>query len=156
VSLELRHYARLLEHDCWANAETLRALRGSARAPGAVRWMGHIIGAEYLWLARLRQEPPTLSVWPELDLDNCAGRLAELEKRWPEYLQELLEEDLEDGRAYRNSLGEFWTSTVGDILTHVVMHSTYHRGQIAATVRQAGGTPPYTDFIHAVRQGLIE
>jgi uncharacterized damage-inducible protein DinB len=36
------------------------------------------------------------------------------------------------------------------------MHSGYHRGQIAAAVRESGGEPAYTDYIHAVRQGLIE
>ena len=43
-----------------------------------------------------------------------------------------------------------------DILSHVLRHSHYHRGQIASAVREAGGTPAYTDFIHAVRTGLIE
>ena len=73
-----------------------------------------------------------------------------------ECLASLDEDGLRDGVAYRNSKGEFWTSTVGDILTHVVLHASYHRGQIAAAVRQAGGEPAYTDFIHAVRLGLIE
>ena len=40
--------------------------------------------------------------------------------------------------------------------THVVIHSAYHRGQIASDVRASGGVPAYTDYIHAVRQGLIE
>ena len=43
-----------------------------------------------------------------------------------------------------------------DILTHVLLHSAYHRGQIASQVRAGGEQPAYTDFIHAVRQGLIE
>jgi len=47
-------------------------------------------------------------------------------------------------------------SRVEDVLLHVVMHSVYHRGQAAADVRANGGTPAYTDFIHAVRTGLIE
>jgi len=38
----------------------------------------------------------------------------------------------------------------------VITHSTYHRGQIAADLRAAGVQPAYTDFIHGVRQGLIE
>ena len=42
-----------------------------------------------------------------------------------------------------------------DVLLHVVMHSVYHRGQAAADVRANGGTPAYTDFIHAVRTGRI-
>jgi uncharacterized damage-inducible protein DinB len=73
-----------------------------------------------------------------------------------EYLESVDDEDLEDGVAYRNTKGEFWTSTAGDILTHLVLHSSYHRGQIAAAIREAGGDPAYTDFIHAVRTGLVE
>jgi uncharacterized damage-inducible protein DinB len=41
-------------------------------------------------------------------------------------------------------------------LTHVLLHSAYHRGQIASQMRGNGQTPAYTDFIHAVRQGLID
>lgn len=118
--------------------------------------MAHIVASERIWMARLRQEPSSLPVWPDLDLETCAGAITELQGEWGRCLESLADEDLEDGVAYRNSLGQFWTSTVGDILTHVVLHSTYHRGQIAAAVREAGGTPAYTDFIHAVRSGLIE
>ncbi len=63
---------------------------------------------------------------------------------------------LSRGIAYRNTKGEVWTSTVAEVLTHVVIHSGYHRGQIAAEIRSEGATPAYTDFIHAARQGLIE
>ena len=38
---------------------------------------------------------------------------------------------------------------------HVLMHSAYHRGQIALEMRAAGMEPAYTDFIQAVRQGLV-
>jgi uncharacterized damage-inducible protein DinB len=57
---------------------------------------------------------------------------------------------------YNNSRGERWTSKIEDILQHVVMHSAYHRGQIAIDMRAAGLVPAYTDFIHAVRQSNIE
>jgi uncharacterized damage-inducible protein DinB len=45
---------------------------------------------------------------------------------------------------------------VEDVLTHVLLHSAYHRGQIASQMRAGGEEPAYTDFIHATRQGLIE
>lgn len=45
---------------------------------------------------------------------------------------------------------------MADILTHVLMHSAYHRGQIASHMRANGKTPAYTDFIHAVRQGFVK
>jgi uncharacterized damage-inducible protein DinB len=157
MGADLRYFSRLLEHDRWANAETLGAIRAASTAPArAVRWMAHIVGAEFLWLARLKQEAPVMDVWPQLDAEACAVRLAQLDTIWPQYLAELENEDLEDGRGYRNTKGEFWTSTVGDILTHVAMHSSYHRGQIAAAMRESGNEPAYTDYIHAVRQGFIE
>jgi uncharacterized damage-inducible protein DinB len=150
------YYARLLRYDAWANAETLGSLRQGGAPAKAMRWMGHIVGASALWLARLRQEPPAMAVWPDLDLDGCAAGIDRLADRWPRYLEALAPADLEQGVGYRNSLGEYWTSTVGDILTHVAMHGAYHRAQIAAAVREGGREPAYTDFIHAVRQGLVE
>ena len=153
---ETDYYARLLRYDAWANAETLGSLRGGATPAKAMRWMGHIVGSGALWLARLRQEPAAMAVWPDLDLEGCAGGIARLAESWPRYLAALSPADLEEPIGYRNSLGEYWTSAVGDILTHVAMHGAYHRAQIAAAVRESGREPAYTDFIHAVRQGFVE
>lgn len=152
----IARFRQLLEHDAWANAAALASV-GAGPAPASARaWMAHIVGAEHLWLARLHQRPPEMPVWPDLDLETCAARLTDLASEWTQFLQSLDEDALADGVAYRNSKGEFWTSTVADILTHVVLHAAYHRGQVAAAVREAGGEPAYTDFIHAVRTGLIE
>ena len=152
---DLAHHARQLRWDAWANRETLASLRRTA-APAAVRWMAHIAGAELLWLGRLTDEPSEVAVWPELDLDGVGALLVGLDSSWLSYLESLSDNnELEEPVGYRNSRGEFWTSTVGDILTHVVTHSAYHRGQIASAVRSAGGEPAYTDFIHAIRKGLV-
>lgn len=153
---EPAYYARLLRYDAWANAETLGSLRQGAPPPKAVRWMGHIVGAGALWLGRLRQEPASMAVWPDLDVEQCASAMERVAKSWSSYLGALSPADLDEGVGYRNSLGEDWTSTVGDILTHVAMHGAYHRAQIAAAIRESGRTPAYTDFIHAVRRRLIE
>jgi uncharacterized damage-inducible protein DinB len=148
-------YARLLRYDAWANRETLGSLRSGNPPAKALRWMAHIVGSGELWLARLRDEPPALAVWPELDLDGCAAGIARLAERGPRYLAITRDEDLGEGVGYRNTRGEYWTSTVADILTHVTIHAAYHRAQIAAAVRESGGQPAYTDFIHAARQGLV-
>ena len=152
---ELERHARLLRYDAWANAESLASLRGVA-SPPALRWMAHIPACELLWLGRLREQPSELAVWPELAPDEIARALDHARQGWTDYLAGLDEGGLAEAVGYRNSRGEFWVSSVDDILTHVVGHSAYHRGQIAAAVRQAGGAPAYTDFIHAARQGLIE
>ena len=151
----IRQLNRLLRYDIWANGETVASLRQGSPPPRSLKWMGHIVGAECLWLARLREEPAQLPVWPDLPVEVCAARLGELAGRWHEYLADAGASRVPERVTYTNSKGEEWTSAVEDILTHVIIHSAYHRGQIASDLRAAGQIPAYTDFIHAVRQGLI-
>jgi uncharacterized damage-inducible protein DinB len=150
-----RQLERLLRYDIWANGQTLDSLRQAPPPARSLKWMGHIVGAECLWLARLRQEPSPLPVWPDLPVEACAARLDELSGMWHEYLADVGSGRLDERVTYTNSKGEEWTSTAEDILTHVTVHSAYHRGQIASDLRAAGQTPAYTDFIHAVRQGFV-
>ena len=150
----IEHLRRLLRYDVWANQETLRSLKHGP-PPRSLSWMAHIVGAEYLWMARLRRHNQTISVWPELDVESCGQRLDKLSRLWPEYLDGS-GDSLAAKVSYTNSKGESWASTVEEILTHVVIHSAYHRGQIASDVRASGGVPAYTDYIHGVRQGLID
>lgn len=89
-------------------------------------------------------------------LEQCEAQITELAHLWREYVAQLSPAGLSERVAYKNSKGEPWNSTVEDVLTHVVLHSAYHRGQIASLMRAAGEQPAYTDYIHAVRQGLIE
>jgi uncharacterized damage-inducible protein DinB len=143
---------RLFAWDDWANHEEVSRLTGTAAPPAAVRLLGHIIGAQWLWLARLRKEKAKMAVWPDLTIEQCASELSELRDAWRETL---VAADRDSKVEYRNSKGELWSSTVDEVITHVLMHGTYHRGQIATVVRQGGETPAYTDLIHAVRSGFI-
>ena len=152
----LAHLRRLFAHDAWANRATLESIAELATPPErALRWLGHVVGAESLWQARLDGLASPLAVWPALSLEDCRAELARVAEGWRLYLGVLTEADLASEIGYTNTLGERWHNTADDILTHVALHSTHHRGQIASEVRAAGGTPGATDFIHAVRQGMI-
>lgn len=45
------------------------------------------------------------------------------------------------------------TTTVGETLLQVALHSQYHRGQINARLREVGGEPPLVDYIAWVWRG---
>jgi uncharacterized damage-inducible protein DinB len=151
----LQRLRRLFRYDHWANRETLASIERASPAPvRALRRMGHIVGAERLWLARLLLGPPP-PVWPELDVRRCADELEDLRSAWDAFLSDLDENGLERAIEYVNSKGEPWRSAVDDVLLHVVQHSAYHRGQIAADLRAAGHEPAYTDYVHAIRTGLV-
>lgn len=150
------HYRRLVAYDRWANAAVVAALRAADPAPpAALKLLAHVAAAERLWLDRIdgRREP--IEVWPDQPLVEIAATLGGLDDRWEGFFAGLVPERLEEPVSYVNSKGEPWSSTVGDILTHVTLHSAYHRGQIATALRAAGHAPAYTDFIHATRQGII-
>lgn len=153
----LAHLHRLISYDDWANREVLANLQGLDHPPErSVKLLAHIIGAERIWMERLMGERQKYRVWPESSLAQCQAELAQLPELWKSYLSSVTDEGLTHLVNYKNSKGESWASSAQDILVHVMMHSAYHRGQIAADVRAAGFTPAYTDFIHGVRQGLVE
>jgi uncharacterized damage-inducible protein DinB len=148
---------REFAYDAWANQEVLAAIRktGSEDAR-SLQLMTHILAAERVWYERLKQVPQSVPVWPEPDLSRCEAESVTLNGLWHEYLDLVTAGDVSQTISYKNTKGELWTSEISDVLTHVVMHSAYHRGQIASHMREIGQTPAYTDFIHGVRQGLVK
>jgi len=143
---------RLLGHLGWADESVLTALRQAATLPpDCLPLLAHVLGAEDVWLARLRQQPPSVPVWPELSLEQC-GELARKNRAgYTAFISDLAEADLERRIPYRNSAGQDFVSTVEDILLQVFLHGTYHRGQIARALRQGGAVPAPTDYIGFIR-----
>jgi uncharacterized damage-inducible protein DinB len=148
---------RQFAYDEWANREVLNAIRAAGGAKErSLELMSHILAAEMVWLERLKQQPQSVPVWPEPDLAQCEAQAAKMGGLWLAFLDLITAGDVSQSISYKNSKGEEWTSTIVDVLTHVIMHSAYHRGQIATLMRANGQTPAYTDFIHGVRQGLFQ
>jgi uncharacterized damage-inducible protein DinB len=154
----LNHLHKQFAYNNWANNEAFASLdRMSPAPPRAVPFLAHILAAERLWLMRLQRVPTDgFDVWPRWNIEQCEREMPELTGLWDRYLQRLTPDTLKEIVPYRNSKGEEWRNSVLDVLTHVIIHSGYHRGQIAAEVRRFGGEPAYTDYIHALRQSLIE
>lgn len=149
---------RQFAYNAWANGAVLAAIAesGGAASERSLQLMCHILAAERVWLERLKQVPQSVPVWPKPDQEQCNLEAAEMTRLWCEYLDLITAGDLSQSISYKNSKGETWSSTIVDILTHVVMHSAYHRGQIASHMRANGQTPAYTDYIHGIRQGFVK
>ena len=154
--MDLAEVRRLFEYDRWANRQVAEALANSSSPPPkSLRYLAHVVGAEAVWLARLKRQPAPLPVWPKFLGADLLPQLDIVDRAWQELIEGLSDAVLESKCEYVNSKGESFGDRVEDILRHVVMHSAYHRGQIAADMRAAGVEPVHTDFIHAVRQACI-
>ncbi len=147
------YFRRLAEHDAWANQKLIETLRGIPSPPQrALDVMAHIVGTERTWLCRIHRSAPAMKVWPGISLDACEQELPKLRESWETLMRST---DVDSAYPYTNTKGEHFESNVRDTLTHVFLHSHYHRGQIVRMIREAGFEPPYIDFIDAVRKGYL-
>jgi uncharacterized damage-inducible protein DinB len=147
---------RLFAYDAWANAEAAASIRAAGAPATAVRLIAHVAAAERLWKVRLDAAPESVIVWPDWTVDEAEAEMRRLAAEWKELAARLGPSDGRRAVGYVNSKGERWTTAVDDILAHVLLHSSYHRGQVAYVLRAAGETPAYTDYAHCVRNGLVE
>jgi uncharacterized damage-inducible protein DinB len=145
---------KLFDYDHWANRAALASLStipGDAGRAG--RYIAHIVGAQRVWLSRFETpDSPSTQPWPALTFNEAQAAVEVLHKRWVNLVDRLTPDDLAQDLAYRNTKGQEFRTPIQDVLMHLVMHSVYHRGQVAAAVREAGGKPASTDYIAYVRQ----
>jgi uncharacterized damage-inducible protein DinB len=152
----VNYFLQRFSYTRWADRETLGSLERAGEPPTrALQIMAHILAAEQLWLNRLRNHAPTGPVWPEWSLAQSAIAADKIHAQWNEYLHTLTVDDMSVRISYTNTQGEQFSNEIGEVLTHVVTHGAYHRGQIAAELRRAGFSPALTDFIHAARNKLF-
>jgi len=144
----------LIGHMRWADAIVAEALlRDAPPEPQAARLFAHVASVEHLWLARIEAREPDFAVWPTaMSPAEAASLAAEHADLYERLVAGATAEALSRPVAYRNSAGRDFRSRVSDIVTHVAMHGSYHRGQIARQLRSAGFEPPYTDFIQYTRR----
>jgi uncharacterized damage-inducible protein DinB len=151
--------SKLFAYNRWANERTLepvsaltgeeygRPLGGSF--PSVKETLAHIYAAEWIWLERWQGRSPR-GLPPARDVPN----LEVLQERWRavedgqrEFLRSLSEDRMAEFVSYVNVKGETWSYPLGEMLVHLVNHSTYHRGQVATMLRQLGKTPEPTDYL---------
>lgn len=144
------NFPRLFNYDAWANRASIAALPDPPPAR-AIAVLGHLAGSHRTWLSRITGRPSPLVVWPSLTRDECAAELARDAAEWNAYLA--TNPDLASRLQYTNQEGERISVSIDEVLTHVLMHSAYHRGQLAMQTRDAGATPAPTDFVFAARTG---
>jgi uncharacterized damage-inducible protein DinB len=146
------HLQRMIDWMAWADRREIAAVGSCPAAQTeAMPLLSHMLAAEHVWLARLERRTPRLSVWPTLSLSECETLAAESAAGYIAYLAGLDESQFSEIIEYQNQKGDRFTTSVVDILTQIITHGPYHRGQIAKIIGRNGGPTPETDFIHYVR-----
>jgi uncharacterized damage-inducible protein DinB len=144
----------------WADLRILEALRETPEAHAeALPLLAHLLAAEHIWLNRLQrgllpheERDPSYAPWPTLSMAECEALAAANHTSYDALFEQLDEDHLSTVISYRTSQGQAYSNLVCDILTHVITHGPYHRGQIAKVIGRCGGMSVNTDFITFARE----
>ncbi|MCB0848117.1 MAG: damage-inducible protein DinB, partial [Bacteroidetes bacterium] len=109
------------------------------------------LNAEIIWMDRIQHGSTMLSPQDMRPLANCKDGYTHICERIIHFLESVTEEDIQKELNYKNSRGQEFSNFIVDILSHIVNHSTHHRAQIAARLREMDIPPPATDYIFYLR-----
>ena len=149
----------LNEYNRWANARMLdaaskltseqftRDLKSSHRSVRDT--LAHVLAAEWIWLERWNGTSPVALLNPDEfpTVDSLRTRWTETERDYESFISGLQDESLERVIAYTNTRGEEWKYPLGQMIQHVMNHSSYHRGQVTAMLRQLGAEVTPVDLL---------
>jgi len=149
----------LYKYNDWANRRITSAARPLDAAAftrdlgnsfGSVRdTLAHIWWAEWIWLERWQgRSPKQAVVFSEFpDIDALEKRWADVERNRQSFLERLTDDMLGRRIAYQNLANQTWEYSLGQMMQHLMNHSTYHRGQIVTMLRQLGAKGVSTDYL---------
>lgn len=156
---------QLFAYNRWANDRMLASLEPVAPAdltrdlgasfPSLMATAAHIAAAEWVWLSRWKGvNPRAMPEWASAptELPALKAKFAELEAERTAYLGTLAEAALAQPLSYTFFNGTQDARPLAVQFQHLVNHGTYHRGQVAAMLRQIGATPASTDYIRFARE----
>jgi uncharacterized damage-inducible protein DinB len=147
------HISLLMKHEYWASERIAQTLVQLNWVPvKAKEIFDHIVAAHANWYARIIDQEPQLPTWrANLDVQEYGKWLNEFHEKWNEMLSSE-PEDLARVIHYKNASGQVFQNSIYEILTHLTLHSQYHRGQITTIMRDLVDTPPSTDMIVYLRE----
>ncbi|MEM7528987.1 MAG: DinB family protein [Pseudomonadota bacterium] len=160
------HFQMFAHYNAWANERLYAACGTLAKDQletdlgaffGSVSaTLNHIMIADLLWLARLReQKPPDFSLVDILhdDFAELTAARRVLDADIVRYTDDVTEEALADTITYTTITGPMtMTQRRDNALAHFFNHQTHHRGQVHALLTRLTGDAPPLDLLFYQRE----
>lgn len=154
----------LVEHMEWADAALWQAVLATPGAPADARLrqlLHHTALVHWIYLGFWREEDRGM---PALEAFEDLAALQEWARTTHAETARFIGTSPDPGRLVpipweeqlKARFGSARPASLGDTLLQVSTHSTYHRGQVNARLRELGGTPAEVDYIIWVWAGRPE
>ena len=148
----VEHLRKLYTYNDWANRRLITALKNSPSEKGQ-KLLAHVLITEAEYFQRLHGKDSTgFDFWQERSLEDLSKLAHENAENYERLLKKFDDEGLGQIARYFTSEGEAVENTFREVLTHVLLHSMNHRGQVNTAIRESGFTPPSTDYIIYCRE----
>ena len=148
----VEHLHELFTYNEWANRRIITALKFS-RSEKAQKILAHLLITEKEYFERLHGKDSTgFNFWQDLSLDDCRSLAQENAENFEKLLKRFDDEGLGQIAGYKTSEGVAFTNTFRELLTHVLFHSSIHRGNIILKMRETDFAPPLIDYIIYLRE----
>lgn len=148
----VEHIRHLYAYNDWANRRILVAVKSSG-SERCRQILAHLLITEMEYYERLFGKDSTgFNFWPDLTAEDCGELARATASAYEKLLRRFDDEGLEIIAKYRSSEGIPYQNTYRELLTHVLMHSSLHRGNIMLKLREEGFEPPKIDYIIYLRE----
>ncbi|HEX8735172.1 MAG TPA: DinB family protein [Pyrinomonadaceae bacterium] len=148
----VEHLRQLFAYNDWANRRLIVALKDAPSAKSQ-KILAHLLITEQEYFGRLHGKDSTgFAFWQDLSLEDCAALARETSEKYEKLLRRFDDEGLDIAAGYKTSEGVAYENTYRELLTHVLFHSSIHRGNIILKLREEGFTPPKIDYIIYLRE----
>ena len=145
---------RIMQYNAWANFELISCLEAAQPrmdvAP-ALQVLQHYTSIAHVFSIRLS---PSKNIHPCEDVPSLAKlsrAVSQCDDWYLAYTSRLASEDFAESISFRFLDGNMGCMTRGEILMHVALHSSLHRGEIYGMLRGSGTVLPwdtYAVFLH--------
>lgn len=152
---------RLFDYHGWDNEKLLHHLKNlpeeiywkriNSVFPTIAETFAHIIAVDELWYSRIQgRHIPYIQTETCKTIGETITKCSDLHEEIKQFFIEI--GHLEHPVVYQNTKGEPFSNKISEIIEHMVNHGTYHRGNIAAMIRQMGYEGTTTDYICYLRE----
>jgi len=145
----------LFRYQTWAHDELVEKLEGldpegQARARhDALLLLNHILIVNRIFMGHLTRQPHgfTADNTPDTPtLESLKQALSTSDRWYMDHLQTLTPEALTEPWHFVFTDGDSGCMTGEEMLLHVIVHGTYHRGEVGRLLRLAGAPLPWDTF----------
>jgi len=148
----VEHLRHLFAYNDWANRRLIVAVR-SSNSDRSRLILAHLLITEKEYYERLYGKDSTgFDFWPKLSIEECGALARDTAEKFEKLLRRFDEDGLTLTTRYKTSEGIEHENTFREMLTHILFHSSIHRGNIILKLREDGFEPPKIDYMIYLRE----